>query len=152
MRVLILALVALLSIACSQSSTQPTAVPTAPQPVAITYAINIPIPVIAQQLTTQYPNGVSMAPLDAQRAYDYTCQYQGAPNVYWGPVAPPSGIYTNVGILVAPADAASKLTFTGADWPAINTGHPATQPYTWTGLFAYAQPYNGLQPYGVCPR
>lgn len=152
MRTLTFAIVALLSICCSHQGSLVAPEPiTVPQTIVITYAINIPIPLMSAQLQQQYPTGVAVSPIEAQGVWNYTCEYAGTPNVYWGPTAPPSGVYTGVGILSAPANAAAHETFTGADWPAINVGYASTQPYRWTGLFAYARPAGDLPAYGVCP-
>ena len=153
MRTLTLALVAALAMACGHSASPiAPSVPDVPTAIVITYAINIPNALLASQLQQQYPTGVAVSPIEAQGVWNYTCEYEGAPNVYYGPTAPPTGVYRGVGILSAPGNAAAHETFTGADWPAINIGYAPSQPYRWTGLFTYAQPWNGLPAYGVCPH
>ena len=153
MRTLTLALVAALAMACGHSASPiAPSVPDVPTAIVITYAINIPIPLTASQLQQQYPTGVAVSPIEAQGVWNYTCEYEGAPSVYYGPTAPPTGVYRGVGILSAPGNAAAHETFTGSDWPAINIGYAPSQPYRWTGLFTYAQPWAGLPAYGVCPH
>lgn len=131
-------LLALLATACSQMSPvspTPPAVAAA-APVAISYAINLPDQRLVQQLQTQYPDGIAMAPIAAQIAYDYTSIY-GASNVYFGPMAPPDGMYTRLGIVVAPVDAARVLIFPASAWPQISRGLPADARLTWIGRFVY---------------
>jgi hypothetical protein len=132
MKTLILS-IAMLCGACASAPAHPAPVPDA-APVAIQYAINIPSAVIANQLNGQYPNGVTLSPIEAQRKFDFTSTYH-TPNVYYGIQAPPPGAYIGVGIVVAPLLAASKATFTSADWPGI-----CASTCTWLGRFAYAQP------------
>lgn len=149
-RAAVAALVVLITSACGTNPLAPTP-PVAPSPVVMQYDINVPEQVLTQQLQVQYPHGISMSPIAAQLKFDYTCQYQGAPNVYWGPVAPPPGVYRGGGIVVAPANAADQLIFTASDWPQIAVGLAPDTKFTWLGHFVYAQPYFYLPAYGVCP-
>lgn len=146
-------LVALLASACSQSSS-----PTAPAPVpaahaaatVLQYDINVPNPITVQELQTQFPNGVSVSPIAAQLEWNFTCEYAGSPNVYFGPTPPPAGMYGGAGIVVAPTSVANELTFTAAEWPQIAVGMPPTATFTWLGRFVLATPAHGLPAYGVC--
>lgn len=118
----------LATIACGHNPTGPSE---APAPQVIQYAINVPTVALQQQFNGEYPNGVSMPPIQAQNIWDFRDAFGGAPNVYFGPTAPSFGSYNGIGIVVAPVAAASKQTWTAADWPAIGAG-------TWLGRFAVA--------------
>lgn len=134
-----------------------TAAPTAPAPVApvaatvLQYDINIPDAIVLQQLQTTFPHGVAVAPIPAQLEWNYTCWYKGTPNVYYGPLPAPAGMYLGVNIVIAPLGVANELTFSAAEWPQIAVGMPSTATFTWLGKFVLATPANGLPAYGVCP-
>lgn len=138
----VLVLATLVGTACSNNPMAPGSKPatTAPvaaaAPIVITYAINIPDPLIANQLLAQYPDGVQMAPITAQLTWDYTRTYGGS-NVYWGVLAPPDNVYLGTAIVVCPVVAAQHLTFTGADWPVVANGLPLTTEFTWLGRFVF---------------
>lgn len=112
----------------------------APTPALLTpridlaFDINIPDSDYVKNLQRASPNGVYMAPLDAQRDYNYTAAY-GAANVYYGPSAPPQGMYKGVGIVVAPIEIAALAVFPAASWPALR-GVPGSE-YAWLGRFVY---------------
>lgn len=131
-----------ISVACGQM-TAPTvaaSVPT-PAPQTITFAINIPDADTARHLEAQYPDGIAMAPIPAQLAYDYTAEY-GVANVYFGPLAPNptsagGNAFAGTGIVVAPERVANELIFTAGEWPAIAGGLPADTKFTWLGKFVF---------------
>lgn len=135
-RILVALVLSIAAAGCSKSS--PLA-PSIPEPVAttttITYAINIPNRMTAQALLTQYPNGRLMAPMTAQQLYDYTAIYH-APNVYYGPLAPPTAAYRLAGIVVAPVNVASKDTFEASEWP-NEYGQFEKAHVQWLGRFTY---------------
>ncbi|HYM22016.1 MAG TPA: hypothetical protein VEU08_02370 [Vicinamibacterales bacterium] len=131
MRALLVGLLLGACAACAPASLSPSPTPAA-DVVVIQYAINVPAGVIETALNGEFPRGVSVAPVDAQRRWDFTSTY-GAPNVYWGVQAPPIGTYNDVAIVVAPLAAASKLTFTKSDWPNV-----CAATCTWLGHFETA--------------
>lgn len=134
----IVALVAALTVACTGSKdlTGPSTVSLPTQTRFLTYDINIPDPKLAVQLRGQYPDGVQMSPMSAQRVWDYTQAYGGSPNVYFGDTSPRCE-YIRAGIVVAPRAVAAVDTFTSLDWPGIGL-EPGTT-YRWLGRFAYAE-------------
>lgn len=146
---------AIISTACSGNTLSgPTAAPAAKQAAAVvmTYAINVPETIWTQELQTAHPNGVALSPIAAQIQWDFSCEYAGAANVYYGPTAPPgAGAYAGTSIVIAPATVADELTFTAAEWPVLAAAYPAGTTFTWLGHFVYAAPSGGLQTYGVCP-
>lgn len=114
--------------------------PVSPTPVVerqaeVDYDINVPSPQLAASLRFQYPNGVHVSPLDAQRQWDYTAAYGGSPNVYYGETAPACE-YLGVGIVVAPHAVAGLATFHAGDWPGLGWEPGVT--YVWVGRFVYA--------------
>ena len=130
----------LLAAACGSSSpAAPTAPPQTPQRsmIPITYAVNIPDRALADQLAAKFPNGFDIAPVDAQRQWDYTGVY-GCPNAYLGPSDLPGCTYRDVGIAMAPFLAASKVQFTAADWP--GAGLDPQSDYRWLARFVYVGP------------
>lgn len=130
------------------SPVAPTVVPVPPS--QVTYAINIPEVLLAHSLAAQWPNGIRLSPLDAQRQYDYTATYKGSPNVYYGETAPMVCTYENAGIVVAPRTIAGMSQFTALDWPGIGLDPGIT--YEWLGRFAYAEPAPiGSYVPGICP-
>lgn len=132
----ILALVTLTLSACGVVS--PVA-PTVAAPVTHTlaYDINVPDVALSLQLRGEFPDGVRMAPVAAQAHWDYTRTYGGSPNVYYGAVGPQCPTYVRTGIVIAPLSAASKPTFTSADWP--GGGLEAGVTYEWVGRFAFSE-------------
>lgn len=130
--------VALLTVACSNSPMAPTS-RTAPAkaPLEMDYDINIPSSAAAFEFRYQFPDGIRTSPLDAQHRWDYTVEYKGSPNVYFGETAPHCQ-YPGVGIVVAPHSVAGLSTFTAADWPGIGLEAGAT--YVWVGRFKYTAP------------
>ncbi len=132
-RIATLAAVVALATACSSAPTGPTAeAPKAPTVKTLGYDINIPVLADAMRLRDQYPAGIAIAPIAAQERWDYTRTYQGSPNVYFGPTGPLCE-YVYAGIVVAPYQAASKDTFTSADWPTMEAGVT----WQWVGRFVY---------------
>lgn len=123
--------------ACGASTADPVA-PTRTVAVkhTIAYDINVPDAALAQQLQTQLPSPVLVSPIQAQTTWNFTAAY-GAANVYYGPTAPPVGMYDGVGIVVAPVAVAGKATFFGFDWPGVTSGYPSTDEWQWTGRFVY---------------
>lgn len=111
------------------------------EPTPITYTINIPDIYTFHSLSVSYPDGIKLAPLDAQRQYDFTNVY-GSPNVYYGESAP-NCEYINTGIVVAPHAVAGMVSFTGHDWP--NIGLDPLVTYIWLGRFAYTLPASAFQ-------
>lgn len=101
------------------------------------YDINIPFPGTAHALQGTYPTGIRIAPLDAQRAYDYTAAYLGSPNVYFGETSPRCE-YPGVGVVVAPRSVAAMPQFTARDWPGLVLDASVT--YVWVGRFVYTAP------------
>lgn len=128
----LLLLGALLVSGCSHGPLAPTPA-AAPAPSDITYAINIPDRGLATALIAANPNGLHLAPYDAQQQWNYTAAYGGSPNVYYGETAPHCE-YPGVGIVVAPLRAAQLAQFTASDWPAIAA--PGVT-YAWLGRFVY---------------
>ncbi len=126
-----------LMLACG-CSTQSSPSVTAPSEVVTTiqYTINIPFQLTAQELQRQFPHGVDMAPIQAQVTWNYTAEYRGAPNVYWGPVPPPAETYQNTGIVVAPVAVAQQLFFLPSEWPGISL---AGDKVTWKGWFVFTR-------------
>lgn len=151
MKKAILVLLAVVANACGSSPMAVTPIAKPATVATIQYAINVPSTLMVQQLQQAHPNGVQLSPIEAQLEFDYRCQYRGAPNVYWGPTAPPQAVYQQTGITVAPVSAAGKLTFGPEDWPAYASANPGITAFTWLGQFTYAQPYLGLPAAGVCP-
>lgn len=137
MRSLTLAIVAVLASACSS-----THAGTAPTPVKVVtdmdYNINIPDPHTFTSLVGAFGARVPIAPLDAQRQWDFTATYGGSPNVYFGDTAPHCGQYTQTGIVVAPRAVAGMAQFTAADWPTLTGLEPGVT-YRWVGLFVYSR-------------
>lgn len=127
----------LLSTACSSSPTAPATTLPKPAPVVreVSYDINIPSLTLAATLTRTYPNGVRMAPLSAQRQWDFTAAYGGSPNVYYGETAPAPCQYLWTGIVVAPLRVSAMDTFTAQDWPGL--WEPGFT-YAWVGRFTYS--------------
>lgn len=125
---------ALVSLACSSPASMPSSVKAAPVFRDMDYDINIPFPGIAHVLQSDYPNGIRIAPMEAQRAYDYTAAYLGTPNVYFGETAPQCQ-YPGVGIVVAPRAVASVAQFGARDWPGLTLDAGVT--YVWVGRFVY---------------
>jgi hypothetical protein len=135
-------------VGCSNSPTAPTAAPV-PVPTIgdaasttsdLSYAINIPDAAVAQQLIAAYPHGVRVGPIAAQTTWNETLAY-GAANVYYGPTAPPTGLYAWTGIVVAPLAVAGVDTFWASDWP-DQYGQPLGNValdvrYIWVGRFVY---------------
>lgn len=154
MRTLTLVVLSLSFVSCgaqnqSIASPTPPAVKQAVQ--VIQYAINVPEAIWTQELQTFHPDGVQLSPIEAQLQWDFSCEYAGAPNVYFGPTAPPNqDAYSFTGIVVAPATVAGELNFTGAEWPQIASS--PDERFTWLGRFVYVVPSGGLQPYGKCPN
>lgn len=132
----LLALVVVLVLTGCSGPLAPTAVTPALRSMA--YAINIPDTGAVQSLNARYPEGVSLAPLEAQRQWDYTLAYGGTPNVYWGPVAPPCQNYFNTSVVIAPAGVAGVRTFTALDWPGAHLDAGVT--YEWRGYFTVSYP------------
>lgn len=133
-------LIAVLSATNACTKTQAMLAPT-PTPVNVmtrldlAYEINLPTVAMAQSLIAQYPNGIRMAPLYAQQEWNYIQVYGGA-NVYYGPTAPPEGMYRGVGIVVAPVQVASMAVFPASLWPVLGGG--SNTEYAWLGRFVYA--------------
>lgn len=125
---------------CAESIGAPSAALETPR--LITYAINVPERMTAQTLITRYPDGVRMSPIWAQLTWDFRDAYQGTPNVYYGPLAPPIGDpYILTGIVIAPAQVAGQTTFTAREWP-DEYGRPfqdapAHTVFAWVGRFVY---------------
>lgn len=133
----ILLLLAVAATACAGPAPLAPARANGPDVIDITYAINIPNPVTVQALVAQFPNGVRTPPTEAQRVWNYTANYGGTPNVYFGAMAPPLGTYVGVGIVVAPLAIASKEHFQASEWPdAYGQSRPNTA-YEWLGRFVY---------------
>ncbi len=130
-KLLALVFLALPLAACSLDKS-PTAPSVAPTVSVIAYDINLPYVLGGVEENWRYPNGVEMPPAQAQSSWDYRDAFGGAPNVYYGPIAPPAGMYQGVGIVVAPTAVSDVETFTHADWPVC----PAT--CKWVGRFVYA--------------
>lgn len=131
----IVAVLALAASACGVSKSNILA-PSAPITVAlreVSYDINIPFRDVANSLKATYPNGIRMAPFEAQRQFDFTAAYKGSPNVYYGEVAPHCE-YPGVGIVVAPLHVASLAEFISSDWPGLF--EPGFT-YIWVGRFVY---------------
>lgn len=144
---LILILCAVLgSLGCSQQGPMgPSTIKPARPNVPVGFDINIPTSKITQVWAIQYPNGIKISPVEAQRKWDYSAAYYGTPNVYYGPQAPKCE-YWMVGITVAPLSVASKMTFTSSDWPIFEPGYT----YEWIGRFVTAFPAGPNQTiYGV---
>lgn len=118
-----------------QSVTAPTAAASVPAIRQVGYDINIPNIQTVLDLQRRYPGGTSMPPLTAQNTFDYTHEYGGSPNVYFGEVAPKCE-YILVGIVVAPLGVAGMQTFTSRDWPVMEPGYT----YEWHGRFVMALP------------
>lgn len=114
----------------------PSTVAVAGQTRFMSFDINIPDPGLAVRLRGQYPDGVQMSPMSAQRTWDYTKEYGGSPNVYFGETSPKCE-YIRAGIVVAPRAVAAVDTFTSLDWPGI--GLVPGDTYRWLGRFAYAE-------------
>lgn len=146
----LLALLTLVTACGSSNPVAPTPPAAAAHTITLQYDINIPVPILVQQLQTQFPNGVAVSPIAAQAQWDFRCLYSGSANVYYGPEPPPQGMYQGVGLVIAPADVAGMLTFPATMWPQIAVGEPAGTTYTWLGKFVYASPVTIL-PYGSCP-
>lgn len=128
----------LLFVSCaSRGPVAPT--PATPTIERITYTINVPLPELYRTLADSAPHGILLNPIEAQARYDFSAAYGGSPNVYYGELAPPVGQYQNAAILVAPRSAASKDTFTSADWPGLVALRPGVT-YGWIGFFEYTQP------------
>lgn len=107
-------------------------------PTQISYDINLPDQQMVANMTSAYPNGVTdMTPVQAQAKFDYT-QYYGTPNVYAGPVMPnvDLNVYQGIGILIAPLAVASKMTFLGSEWGAMEN---KSATYSWIGHFTLAR-------------
>ena len=114
--------------------TSPTITPPITPPVEVfSYDINLPCSLCVQVENTTYPSGFPASPAEAQSTFNYSGAYGGAPNVYYGPIAPPDGMYAGVGIVVAPTAVSDEETFTHAEWPVC----PST--CRWVGRFVYAQ-------------
>lgn len=138
----IVAVIALLS-ACSSKGNALAPTPIEQAPNVITYAINIPDAHLAQQLTAQFPKGITIPPIVAQVEYDYTSTY-GVSNVYYGPQGPNltangTSPFNGTGIVVAPASVADEMIFTGSEWPVVAAGLPLSTRFTWVGRFVYAK-------------
>lgn len=137
---MVLAVVAAVSMAaCAGSGNNlagPSTVSVAKQVRPMAFDINIPDPALAVRLRGQYPDGVQMSPLQAQRTWDYTSAYGGSPNVYFGETSPKCE-YIRAGIVVAPRAVAGADTFTSLDWPGI--GLVPGDTYRWVGRFAFAE-------------
>ncbi len=140
MRTLTLAAAIMLTVGCSHANPIAPTEAVAPSATVIQYDINIPDAITAERLVTLNPAGVAIPPIQAQIDWDYSAYYAGAANVYYGPLAPPSGHYLQTGIVVAPSTVASEERFTGAEWPALYGSTP-TQQFTWLGRFKYTIPY-----------
>jgi hypothetical protein len=148
-----LALAVVLTSACTAHGGSPLAPAAQVQtPIAISYDINVPSAIAWQQLITTHPQGVALAPLEAQREFDYSCQY-GTGNVYYSSVNPPDpgASFAHVGIVVAPPQVAGELFFDAAEWPVMAAAYPAGTTFTWIGHFVFTLPAEGLKPYGACP-
>lgn len=100
----------------------------------MTYTINLSAPNIVVLLNQQYPNGIFIPPSVAQNEY-YDPAFN-APNVYYGDIAPPLGLYTTP-ILVAPRNVVTQENFTANDWP--NIGLEQNTIYHWVGTFVFAK-------------
>lgn len=129
-----LAMMALM--ACAQAPSAPSHSSTVRVSHELNYDINVPDPVLAQTLQTQLPAPVHVPPIQAQTTWNFTAAY-GAANVYYGPSAPPQGVYRGVGIVVAPLAVAGKETFLGFEWPQVTGGYPSTDEWVWAGRFVY---------------
>lgn len=128
------AIVALLgTVACSQNPAGPS--PAAERTTNMDYTINVPDPILAQQLITQHPKGITMAPITAQLTFDYRAGYGGSANAYYGPLGGDPKEYVNAGILIAPTAVAREDSFLGAEWGGLGL-EPATR-YVWVGIFQY---------------
>lgn len=134
------------SLGCAQQGPMgPSTIKPARPNVPVGFDINIPESKITAVWWVQYPNGIKISPVEAQRKWDFTAAYGGTPNVYYGPSAPKCE-YQMVGITVAPYSVASMLTFTSADWPIFEPGNT----YEWVGRFVTALPARPDQTlYGV---
>ena len=125
--------------ACGSPTTPtPTLQSSTVSPTEISYTINIPTVARTQQLKNQYPNGILLAPVTAQRQYDYQSAYGGSPNVYAGEAVVVDQSYFGTGIVVAPYAAASKDVFQGMDWPLLFGTRPL-EAFAWRGYFVYAR-------------
>ncbi len=147
MRLNLLAIIvtSLVAIGCGSTkglATGPSPV-TPPAPIVIGYEINVPRAELAQQLNAQFPNGVALAPIQAQIQWDFTAEY-GTANVYYGPNAPAltangHSAYQGTSIVIAPVQVAGELVFSGSEWPVVAAGLPLTTQFTWLGKFVFAQ-------------
>jgi len=139
----VLALV--LCVGCGHSPVAPeAAAPVVATLGTITYAINLPDRQMVQEQLAAHPNGILLAPMTAQRRYDYTLVYHSA-NVYYGPLAPALSVYALAGIVVAPPSVASQDAFNATEWP-NEFGQPfgSDTRYQWLGRFTYVAV--GVQP------
>ena len=129
---------AVISTACAGTSPIAPTIAASPVPVVhdLGYAINVPEPILAQQLLTAHPDGVRIAPIAAQLAWNYTAAYGGSPNVYLGPIGQATN-YLGASIVIAPAQVAGEAVFDGAEWPPAFT---AGEKYAWVGRFVYTAP------------
>jgi hypothetical protein len=135
-------LIAALSlVACHQLT---PAAPTAPQAaqkvVVIPYDINVPDPITAEGLTAEFPSGVYISPVQAQKTYDFSWAYGGSPNVYAGTTnynQPIKGV-SFAGLVYAPYVAASHEEFNDCDWPTEYGQCDPTLTKEWLGRFTYA--------------
>lgn len=106
----------------------------------ITYSINVPDPYAAQSLIQVHPEGVYMAPVEAQRQYDFTEGYHGTPNVYAGSRQPDAlRTYSLAGVVIAPLDVASRATFPASMWPDEYGQFPKDVYLRWLGRFVYTE-------------
>lgn len=140
MRSLMAALCVVVScVACGQSPTAPSVPVTTPVLThEIDYDINIPERGMAHLLQTQYPHGVYAAPITAQLTWNYTKEYGGSANAYYGPLAGENGQYNLAGVCIAPTNVARVDTFLGSSWPGIGLEPNTT--YTWVGHFVFTLP------------
>lgn len=125
------------SIACSKFPIAPSMLSN-PTEREMDYDINVPSPQLANQFRNQYPNGVRVGPIEAQSTWDYSNEYGGSPNVYFGETSPDQLNYQFTGIVVAPFTAASKNRFTWRDWPSLH-GLERDVTYVWVGRFTFSQ-------------
>lgn len=135
LRLLFSALLGLSACVSQGGVAAPSALPSR-EPQYLQYDINVPTMTLTQELEREFPGGVYLSPIRAQLTWDFSADYHGSPNVYFGPVAPPPHIYlSGASVVVAPAQVASKETFAAYEWPDVLG--TSSETWKWWGHFVH---------------